>query len=191
MQYGADESRRISFAASVLEGMGIVNKAGETEKDGIVYVGPDVYGDLVKEEFEDNRSEFNLKKVTIKLNTITILDEYQYDFEPPSYEMVRQKFAEFVNTDGMSEDKRRSIQNRNIVCRCGFKKTIEAYSHNGKVKRTKAAIGFKKRSRCKECAGCLAPKCMKCPHCLNPRMKQACVNKVCLFPKVPKCPCFA
>ena len=99
-------------------------------------------------------------------------------------------------------DRKRSIQNRNIVCKCGdFKpislivKSKERGSNNPEqiraIKRTKAWTGFKKRTRCKNCIGCLAPRCKKCNFCLKPHLKKPCVGRKCLFPKVPTCPCFA
>ena len=91
-------------------------------------------------------------------------------------------------------NRRRSIQNRNIVCKCGQSKPISLIVNSkGKEKgqRSKAHTGNKIRSRCKNCIGCLAPRCNKCKFCLTPHLKKPCGDRKCLFPKVPTCPCFA
>ena len=91
-------------------------------------------------------------------------------------------------------DRKRSIQNRNIVCKCGEFKSISSIVKSKearKINRVKAWGGHKKRSRCKNCIGCLAPRCNKCKFCLTPHLKKPCGDRKCLFPKVPTCPCFA
>merc|ERR1712150_321982 len=94
---------------------------------------------------------------------------------------------------GMERDaeneKNRSIAYKDIVCHCGFDKPLDHADGEGGKKTVKT--GHKKRSRCKECKGCLAPKCMNCKFCINPKLKKPCQDKICLFPIVPKCPCFA
>ena len=91
-------------------------------------------------------------------------------------------------------NRRRSIQNRNIVCKCGESKPISSViksKNRGTFIKSKALTGNKKRTRCKNCIGCLAPRCKKCNFCLKPHLKKPCVGRKCLFPKVPTCPCFA
>jgi hypothetical protein len=71
------------------------------------------------------------------------------------------------------------------ICNCGRKETKE-----WKGKMITVHVGFHKRHRCKKCPACKDKICGKCKNCLNPANKQSCVNKVCMFPKTPKCPCF-
>ena len=73
----------------------------------------------------------------------------------------------------------RSITNKDVICRCGFKSD-----------KTGALTGQKRRTRCKKCAGCMALKCGKCRPCNVPSMKKPCENRACQFPIIPKCPCF-
>ena len=71
----------------------------------------------------------------------------------------------------------KAIANRDKVCQCGTMK-------DGNL------VGGKRKVRCKKCTGCLAPKCKKCIFCVRPSMKKPCEQRKCLFPIVPKCPCF-
>lgn len=50
--------------------------------------------------------------------------------------------------------------------------------------------GKQRRFPCRKCANCVRPKCGKCSNCLKPSNKQACIERKCLFPKIPNCPCF-
>ena len=89
----------------------------------------------------------------------------------------------------------RAVANLNKVCRCGSMKEMETpntikrmgqKAHN----RTRVLIGGKRKMRCKKCTGCKAPRCNKCIFCIKASMKKPCENRKCLFPIVPKCPCF-
>ena len=95
------------------------------------------------------------------------------------------KIEEIRMSGGLDEEMERSLLNSTKVCQCGTTAKPKINSQKAKTH-----TGYKKRSRCKKCPGCLAEKCMKCNNCLNPSNKQACVLKKCLFPRVPKCPCF-
>ena len=84
----------------------------------------------------------------------------------------------------LNKEQQRSLKYLDQICRCGG-------SYSADKGRKKVRIGFKKRSRCRNCAGCLAKKCNVCTNCLNPKNKQACVKKICVSPILPKCPCFS
>jgi hypothetical protein len=98
-----------------------------------------------------------------------------------------------ISTEGLTNEQQRSVVNQKIVCRCGVnKKANFAVAREGATYERKSVwSGFKKRTRCKNCPGCLATKCNECQYCLKPHLKKPCVRKVCQFPVVPKCPCFA
>ena len=83
---------------------------------------------------------------------------------PPSFGSDNIQFGNVENFEQC-----RLITKRDVMCRCGFKK----------------------RMRCKKCTRCMAPKCGKCSPCNVPLMKKPCENQVCMFPIIPRCPCFA
>ena len=89
-----------------------------------------------------------------------------------------------VDVSTLDEAQRRSMANQKKVCKCG-KKVADVSGRKVGV-----YAGFKKRSRCRKCEGCTAPKCRTCIHCLTPSNKQSCEKRICLFPIIPKCPCF-
>ena len=84
------------------------------------------------------------------------------------------------------------ITNRGKVCRCGSTKVLAVpLQGNGEgQKRSKVHVGGKRKVRCKECTGCLADNCKICKYCRLTHLKKACVERKCLFPVEPKCPCF-
>eukprot|EP00095_Tigriopus_kingsejongensis_P009380 snap_masked-scaffold732_size105256-processed-gene-0.9 protein:Tk09380 transcript:snap_masked-scaffold732_size105256-processed-gene-0.9-mRNA-1 annotation:"jumonji domain containing" len=96
---------------------------------------------------------------------------------------VTQKYCE---GNELTPEQERSIRYRDTVCKCGTSEPIKG----GSRIREKAHTGYKKRSRCKKCPGCNAPKCMMCSNCLNPHFKQSCSSRFCYFPVIPYCPCF-
>ena len=96
---------------------------------------------------------------------------------PPSYAIATSNAIQC----GIVEQPQRSliVKKDNVICRCGFKS-----------EKTGAHTGQKRRTRCNKCARCIAPKCGKCKPCTVPSMKKPCEYRVCLFPNIPKCPCF-
>ncbi len=96
-------------------------------------------------------------------------------------EKIREEKFKKMDLSTLTDEQRRSYDNRFNVCKCGGKRIV-----NGKV----CWYGGKRKLRCRKCQGCKSSNCGRCVNCLNPRNKQACVNKVCLFPNLPDCPCF-
>ena len=96
---------------------------------------------------------------------------------PPSYAIATSNAIQC----GIVEQPQRSliVKKDNVICRCGFKS-----------EKTGAHTGQKRRTRCNKCARCTASKCGKCKPCTVPSMKKPCEYRVCLFPNIPKCPCF-
>ena len=103
-------------------------------------------------------------------------------------QVIRNTIRHTVSTDQVTSEQRRSVVNQKIFCKCGVTRVVEAEENS---KKGKVLVGNKRRMRCRECAGCKATKCNECQFCLKPHLKKPCVRKVCLFPVVPKCPCFA
>ena len=79
------------------------------------------------------------------------------------------------------------------VCRCGSTKILAVPPQGNGVgkKRSKVYVGGKRKVRCNKCTGCLAANCNICKHCRLPHWKKPCVERTCLFPILPECPCFA
>ena len=171
----------------------------ETIQHYHVYTGPDFLEQDIAEEYDKYRSTFNLKNPKLLLAHANIPKD---QFQPYVWNDVEQlsesSVVLSVTTNGEEknnvEEKIRSVANKDRVCHCGHDKRMEVKvnrdGQNSYFKKT-VRTGFKKRSRCKKCKGCLAPKCGRCTPCLRPAMKKPCVDKICLFPVVPNCPCFS
>ena len=170
------------MVASILEGMDMVEKAND-KLGGLIYKGPVKAFDDFKQNLWDSfgaTTEYNLKKVKLCLPHVEVKEEHRYPIETPQFVInYLASLSEVVVPDELKEDLeiQRAIANRDKVCRCG--------SVIGGV-----LIGGKRKNRCKKCTGCLAIRCNKCIFCKRPHMKKPCENRKCLFPIVPKCPCF-
>ena len=172
------------MVASILEGMGMVEKAID-ELGGLIYKGPvQAYDNFMKNLWDScgATTEHNLKKAKLSLTHVEVKEEHRYPIEPPQFVnnyLAAVKEAEVVVPEELKKDLeiQRAIANRDKLCRCG--------SVIGGV-----LIGGKRKNRCKKCTGCLAIRCNKCIFCKRPHMKKPCENRKCLFPIVPKCPCF-
>ena len=189
--YGVNETRRVTLSAAVLEGLDLVIRKTDTI-GGVVWTGKDLWSVWLEDQCRKYYDEAEvLKTMRVVLEQAQVSAE---DLELAT-EGLLQHLASMLETpivaiDGLSYEQQRSVVNQKIVCKCGTTKKMTS-GEGSKVNRTSVWTGFKKRSRCKECPGCLAKKCGECNHCLKPHLKKPCVLKVCQFPVVPKCPCFA
>ena len=167
------------------------------------YEGPEIFQEWERREFEKYLSN-NEEGVDFKPYKFRSLKEIntQGMVMPRSRILANINFASMtmsqlkvtlqkqqyssMDIDTLDQEQIRSYKNNERVCKCGTKRAVM----DGDGRKKYVHVGFKKRSRCKKCKGCLRPRCGQCTNCLNPRNKQACVEKVCLFPVIPKCPCF-
>ena len=184
------EKRRFLIAGVVIEALGLAKKQADN-LGGLVYNGPNVYLDYcqqLKEYYEDD--DLKLKEVKLVLRPVQVKEEHVYEIRPPQYK----SHSQYVSRLDPEEEKARSIKNKNIVCQCGFKKKIKSTVTKSEgirnFSKTKVMTGHKKRSRCKLCENCLRDPCRKCEFCLKPHLHKPCRLRECLFPIVPKCPCF-
>ena len=188
---------------SILESLKLIAKKiykfGQAKQTFYVYIGPDIASQDMREIYRQHVEEFELKqpKLVLKRCAITSDDISSYlndDEQQLLQDMQSSEETKSQNEDNTKEEKIRSLVNKNRVCHCGYDKNMEVKvnrdGQNAYFKKT-VRTGFKKRSRCKQCKGCLASKCGKCTPCLRPSMKKPCVDKVCLYPVVPNCPCFS
>ena len=195
-----NESRRLNIAASVLEGMDMVDKKTD-ELGGLIYKGPEVYEEFEQAQWNFYDTKYDLKRVKLALSHVNVKEEHRYPIKPPCFKLnlitkpdIPHVPKELADDAGIQ----RSIINYGKVCRCGSTKNLNTplkiiRRRSGKVqevKRGKVWTGGKQRSRCKKCTGCLAKKCNKCNYCRLPHLKKPCVDRKCLFPTIPKCPCF-
>merc|ERR1712156_346114 len=199
--FANNESRRLTIAASILEGMGMAEKFTD-ELGGFVFKGSTKTYEEFKETLWDKYgSEFGLKKVQMNLTHVEVKEEHRYPIKPPAFDFkaIYTKKKEIpVVPEELKDDQdiQRAIANLDIVCRCGSMKELKGNQRIIKREgqkshiRKQVLVGGKKKSRCKKCTGCLAPNCKKCKFCMFPHLKKPCENRVCLFPVVPKCPCF-
>ena len=75
------------MVASILEGMGMVEKADD-ELGGLIYKGPVKAFDDYKQNLWDScgaTSEYNLKKVKLSLPHVEVKEEHRYPIEPPQF----------------------------------------------------------------------------------------------------------
>ena len=83
-------------------------------------------------------------------------------------------------------------QYQKLVCKCNhMKQNPKSASNARRIIIAEVKSGHRIRKRCKKCTGCLAPKCGACKPCLNLQWKKSCINRKCLSPKPPDCPCFS
>jgi hypothetical protein len=167
----------------------------EVKQTFYVYAGPDILGQEIEKLYSRHKIEFELKRPKLSLIPEQVNPEEFLPYISNADEKLLESAAANNDEGGKSaEEKIRSLANKNRVCQCGYDKRMEVKvnrdGQNAYFKKT-VRTGFKKRSRCKQCRGCLASKCGKCTPCLRPAMKKPCVDKICLFPVVPKCPCFS
>jgi hypothetical protein len=183
---GVDESKRLLFSAAILEAMDLISSISDGY-ECIRYIGPDVYTAFKQEQFDAHKQLHGLKKVSVRLSVIQNINESaMYDVKPPTFQsVINQLIAMGIQFE--DENNRRSMQNRNVFCKCGHSEK----PRNGSSNRSFVIVGLKKRVRCQKCAPCLTSKCNECQFCLKPSMKKSCEKRICVFPKVPNCPCFA
>lgn len=197
-----DELRRsrIRTALNLLTGIKLLKRAQFT----FYFNGPNVYDDWKRLEFDRYGPNLNLKqcRVDVQIQKLTPEQEelanqlsgnFHIDRNVSSGTAIllrrQHEMAEIMRKycaeNELTAEQERSVRYGHITCKCGTSVKL-----SGSAKKSKAHTGFKKRARCKKCPGCKTPKCMKCANCLNPSFKQACSNRVCYFPLIPKCPCF-
>ena len=194
LERAAEDCERIRMIVNVLVGLSL---AEQVRRGRWKYRGPRIYSSYVRRLFLLHREEHPglqlpslvLQKVAVPPGAMPHLGKGRrrlFDVGRSATVSVKQRYIEQMTRDvdvsTLDESQRRSLANHKRVCRCGTK--VEHSS--GKTVHS----GFKKRSRCRKCDGCRASKCGACANCLNPRNKQCCERKICLFPVVPKCPCF-
>ena len=190
-----NETRRVTFSSAVLEGLNLATQMTD-KQGGTIWNGKhlllDWYDNLCSQLFEEPEM---LKKPLLVLKKVEITPEQlELAIEDSEQSLATLIETPVINIDGLSQEQQRSVVNQKIVCKCGTSKKmdLEIERVDGKTQlRTKVWTGFKKRSRCKKCPGCLAKKCGTCKYCLHAYLKKPCVLKSCQFPVVPKCPCFS
>ena len=191
--YGTDQSKNIIRAAGILEGLDLAVNINDSLGYGLFYRGPDLYAKLSETSFLHYSAKYDLKNVSVNVKIKKRIKLDKIPRPPPlTFKNVRALAQSDLN-------RRRSIQNRDVVCKCGIMRDVLNFKSETSsnpnltrtVNRTKAWSGFKKRVRCGNCLSCRVPKCKACKFCLLPHLKKPCVKRKCLFPKVPTCPCFA
>ena len=194
LQLASESVENIRVINDILVGLGILNmsKPGRWRYRG----PPELFQVFIEDLFEHHRQQHSLKRCSIPLLNLQVpqelldqvrrtklLDVSQFSGSEAKLRLMEEMRGN-VDRSSLDAAQLRSLDNLSRVCRCG--KKVEDPNGSGKLIYT----GFKKRSRCKKCAGCTAKKCLLCANCLNPRNKQSCIKKVCLYPVTPRCPCF-
>lgn len=156
--------------------------------EGVVWIGKDLFQEW---DLKECRKQ-SIQRAIVSLEVLKDITEEQLDYAMSAAEKSVLALSEtpVVLTEGLTSEQQRSIVNQKVVCKCGTTRVLDAEDAS-KSGKSKVLVGNKRRMRCKECAGCKATKCNECQNCLKPHLKKPCVRKVCLFPVVPKCPCFA
>ena len=179
-KYPMGEKRRFLVIGAILVGMGLAKKSGEHLMGGLVYNGPNVFPKYC----QHLKEEYDVADVKLVLRPVPVKEEHMYTTRPPQFESIRSGRL------APEEEKERSIKNQNIICRCGFKTKPSKIEGIRGIVREEVIKGQKRRTRCNRCTNCLRDPCRECNFCLKPHLKKPCVLRECLFPVVPKCPCF-
>ena len=189
---------RMVNCLTVLAGLKIISRDLSSPGGIYRYSGPDVYSGWMRHWHDKLNLEYGLKAVSVAITredyseypqpprqnwrrTLGLSDSNVVNYGAFKTQVILEK-TKSMKRETMTEEQLRSMDNIKRVCRCGTTYTDD----NGK----KVTIGNKRKHRCKKCEGCKTPKCGECTHCLKPSNKQACIKRVCLFPKVPDCKCF-
>jgi len=184
----------VNGVMATLEALNLVAHQRDDYAKGFEYVGPDIDKDVRQELFNaySNKEGYPLLKVSTVSVRRTVVDPEVTPWPKIERFPVSKRSSYHYNArdnwseERIEEEKQRSVANAERVCKCGTMYTTDKFASKSKVH-----TGFKKRSRCKNCEGCLAPKCGMCQPCLRPPLKKPCIERVCKFPVIPKCPCFA
>jgi len=184
----------VNGVMATLEALNLVAHQRDDYAKGFEYVGPDIDKDVRQELFNaySNKEGYPLLKVSTVSVRRTEVDLEVTPWPKIQRFPVSKRSAYHYNArdnwseERIEEEKQRSVANAERVCKCGTVYATDKFASKSKVH-----TGFKKRSRCKNCEGCLAPKCGMCQPCLRPPLKKPCIERVCKFPVIPKCPCFA
>ena len=189
-----NETRRVTLIAAILEGLGLVSRKNDSI-GGVVWSGKDLLLQWHQEQcdkYYDEPEEIRQCSVSLIEPKLTE-DQLEQAQEDVKAYLESQQETPSISIDGLTSEQQRSVVNQNRVCKCGVSKK-PSYTTGGEGAanvRKSVWSGFKKRTRCKKCPGCMATKCMECQYCLKAHLKKPCVRKVCQFPVVPTCPCFA
>ena len=186
--YGVNETRRVTLAAAILEGLGLVERKTDS-LSGVTWIGEDL---LVKWQ-EEMCAKYLNETVEIKKCFVELMEP---DLSEEQLEQARDDAKVYldsqietptISAEGLTSEQQRSVVNQKVVCKCGISKkaSFSVEREGASYARTSVWSGFKKRTRCKKCPGCLAEKCKECQFCLKPHLKKPCVRKVCQFPVVP------
>jgi len=199
--FSVNESRRLTMSAAILEGLGMVEKITD-ELGGFVFNGTSKpYEDFKKTLWDMYSTEFSLKELQMNLTEVEVKEEHRYPIKAPEFDfrkaLKRKDIVIPEVPEELKDDKdiQRAIVNYEKVCKCGSMKDWKGPLNKSKgakrtMERKKVLVGGKRKLRCKKCTGCLAQNCKKCKFCTQPHLKKPCINRVCLFPVVPNCPCF-
>ena len=183
--FSEDQLEKINQVMAVLEALELVAQRTDYA-EGFEYVGPDIDREVRSELFGERQQEFGLKPCSITLKNHTFSDSMPLPKIRKRPEFKPKFKRKSWDPEKIALEKERSLANAKITCKCGHQNTLKP----GSSSRSKAHAGFKKRVRCYNCEPCKAPKCGQCAPCLKPALKKPCTNKICLYPVVPKCPCF-
>ena len=187
---------RVNLVMATLEALKLVQNNKTDYAKGFAYTGPDVDAEARNRLFAENKDEFGLRGCLVSLKRQHVDESIPLPkiWKTPYRENQRLSNLGYIRRkewteEKYEEEKQRSIANEKVVCKCGSSKDLDTVTSHGQ-KRSKVMVGGKRRTRCKNCEGCKAPRCEQCPPCLKPSLKKPCLQKVCLFPVIPKCPCF-
>jgi hypothetical protein len=163
---------------------------------GVIWIGRDIFKQWDNIEYQKYQDQFpTAKRARISIEGLANLTEEQLELAMEDAERAVNSSAEtpVLVAGDFSAEQQRSIVNQNVVCRCGTTKKMdyEVQRLGSTHSRSKVYVGGKRKMPCKKCEGCLAPKCGNCKFCLYRHLKKPCADRVCRFPVVPKCPCFA
>merc|ERR1711978_284467 len=84
--FPVNESRRLTIAASILEGMGVAEKLKD-ELGGFVFKGSaKPYEDFKQTLWDTYSTEFRLKELQMNLTEVEVKEEHRYPIKAPEFD---------------------------------------------------------------------------------------------------------
>ena len=85
-KFEVPEARRLTVAASILEGLDMVEKKTD-ELGGLIYRGPDIYEEFIQSQCNIYDTEYHLKKFSLSLTQVEVKEEHRYPIAPPRFKL--------------------------------------------------------------------------------------------------------
>jgi len=196
----------VSHVMSFLELLGVVKRRRKSHAGGFEYIGPDIDAPI-RDGLLDDTTEVSQEKCSVqvpqpkvrKSKSLKKTGHGKAKKAKKADQQLANDQRESWDAERVELERQRSIKYAKVTCKCGSFSGTKWQTFRGKKVKVKVASGHQRRKRCLRCDGCQrgarrkgkkARKCGTCTPCMQPSWKQPCVNAVCKYPVIPRCPCF-